>query len=274
MDRKLERKLDDLRKRIRKMDSALVAFSGGVDSAFLMRICRDELGEKAVAVTSLADNYPRSELAMARRVARIIGAKHLVIQSAKGDEELLRSPRLVRGAHLYSKLKSIAMRMKLENVLVGSHRDDAVERSKSFLAARRAGVCTPLLESDLSKAEIRLIARELGLPNWDVASSSEMKVRKTKGLPGKAALGAARAYLRIAAPEASYGFHGARIIIGIPGGEAAVWLVSRLKTLQTRLRGLGFSEVILKVSGSPSRKVLSMKKSVKGITAKAKGKRG
>jgi uncharacterized protein len=173
MDRTLERKLTTLRTSIRKLDGALVAFSGGVDSTFLMRVCREELGEKAVAVTTLSENYPRSELSVARRIAKIIGVRHLVINPAK-----IRGPRPPRrqgsggNSNAYSAMKAVAMRMKLGNVLDGSHMDDAGERGRSFRAARAANVRSPLLESNLSKAEIRFLARELGLPNWDKPPSS------------------------------------------------------------------------------------------------------
>ncbi len=188
MERDLERKLASLRKKIRKLDSALVAFSGGVDSTFLTRICREELGEKAVAVTSLSTSYPKTELSLARRVARIVGVKHVVVD-----------PAAAAGAHLpengnsnmYSYLKSLAMRMKLKHVLVASHLDDLREGGSNITAARRARVRTPLLESDLSKAEIRLLAKELGLPNWDKPASSESRAY---GKGGR--LKAAQAYIR------------------------------------------------------------------------------
>lgn len=177
MNKTLERKLDDLRNRIRKLDGALVAFSGGVDSTFLMRICREELGEKAVAVTALSDNYPASELSLARKVAKILGAKHVTYASDSGGR--IRGPANVCKGKMYSCLKSLAARMSVKNILDGSHKDDASQRGFSFLAARQAGVKSPLLESDLSKAEIRLLAKELKLPNWDKPSSSGHNVKKT-----------------------------------------------------------------------------------------------
>ncbi|MFZ5501501.1 MAG: hypothetical protein ACOY58_06285 [Candidatus Micrarchaeota archaeon] len=117
MEKALEHKVTKLRERIRKLDGALVAFSGGVDSAFLMRIVRDELGDKAVAVTALPKGYPRADLAMARRVAKILGVKHLVVRQQKADHETAgicngARAHAVHGCNLYSQLKSVAMRMK------------------------------------------------------------------------------------------------------------------------------------------------------------------
>lgn len=171
IDETLESKLEDLRRRIRRLDSALIAFSGGVDSTFLMRICRDELGEKAVAVTASSPDYPGSELTLAKRVAKILGVKHVVYDPVAHEREPHRGAQKCRSTNLYSSLKCLAMRMKVKSVLDASHRDDADEGGKMFIAARQAGIRSPLLESQLSKAEVRLLAKEFGLPNWDMPSS-------------------------------------------------------------------------------------------------------
>lgn len=161
MDSTLEKKLNTLRNKIRKLDSAVIAFSGRLDSTLLLRICRDELGDRAVAVTSISDDYPSSELAIARRVAKIVGVKHVVIDNS---EKIHTSPRV------YSNMKSLAMRMQLKHVIDGSHRDDARKKHAKYLAARRARLKSPLLETNLSKAEIKLLAKELGLPSFDKKS--------------------------------------------------------------------------------------------------------
>jgi uncharacterized protein len=240
MDKNLERKLGSLRKRIRKLDSALVAFSGGVDSTFLMRICREELGEKAVAVTALSENYPKSELSLARRVAKIVGVRHMVLDSSSNTDG--RAPvNVCRGANLYSCLKSVAMRMKVKHVLNGSHTDDMSERGKQFIAARRAGVRSPLLESDLSKAEIRLLAKELGLPNWDKPSSSKAKMKRPDAVE-------ARDYLSINYPGATLQTEGSKALI--LAGRKLSDIAKNLEKIERKLRTLGFSEVTLKVGPS------------------------
>jgi len=224
-----------------------VAFSGGVDSSFLMRICREELGEKAVAVTALSDNYPRSELSIARRVAKIIGVKHVVYDPSKPvcEPRLPRASGAAKGSNLYSSMKCIAMRMRLKHVLDGSHQNDADERGRSYLEARRAGVRSPLLESNLSKAEIRLLAKEFGLPNWDKPPSGASRLRKAD----KDAIrrSEARVYLLSLCKGAHVRLHGkcAYIIVGKGG---LVSLARRICEIRKKMKSLGFSEVFLKLA--------------------------
>jgi len=171
-------KLAMLRKKIRKMDSALVAFSGGVDSSFLLRICREELGEQAVAVTSLSHVYPQSELLMARRVARLLGASHVVLAPEENSDE--NEEEIPMDSGTYTNLKGLAMRMQLKNVIDASHKDDFDSRSKSLLAARRAGVKSPLLECGITKAEINLLAKEFSIDSKTKKLSKLKTTKKSK----------------------------------------------------------------------------------------------
>jgi uncharacterized protein len=255
MDNGLERKLSRLREHIRKLDTVLVAFSGGVDSTFLMRICREELGDKAVAVTALSEDYPKSELSMAKRVAKIIGIKHLTIDPCNQNAPQNTKLTVPRGSNLYSYLKSVAMRMKLRHVLDGSHRDDALAKGNSFLAARRAGVHSPLLESDLSKAEIRLLAKELGLPNWDKPASSAKKTQNTKPKTQNPKRNSGRLiqnpevvklYVRSICPTANIKVVGKKVAIIIKE-NLMVGLAKHLGVLRKKLKALGFSEIVFKL---------------------------
>ncbi len=239
MDKRLEGKLQDLRDRIRKLDGALVAYSGGVDSTLLLRICREELGDKAVAVTALSETYPASELLLAKRVARIIGARHVTY----------RPGRVRPGSAIYGGLKGMATRLRLRNVLDGSHKDDAAERNFSFVAARQAGIRSPLLESGLSKAEIRLLAKEFGLPNWDkLASASRPAPDGVPRMPLIKKLAAARRYLVLTGFRAcSLVVSGRNICISCSRKDM-VRLSSRMPAIRKKMRSLGFLEALLRLS--------------------------
>jgi len=170
MENRLEKKLDKLRKGIRKLDSVLVTFSGGIDSAFLLRICREELGEKAIAVTAFSDSYPQDELSMAKHIAKALGAKHITIK----ENDMVDMIEDAEDVNFV--LKELAATLDLKNVLNAHHMEHT--RSKSFLAARRAGLRSPLMEAGLNKAEIRLLAKYLGLPALD--EIGKKKTRKKK----------------------------------------------------------------------------------------------
>jgi uncharacterized protein len=233
MKKSLERKLNKLRKKIRSLDSAMVAFSGGVDSSLVMRICREELGENAVAVTTLSSDYPKSELSLARRVAKIIGVKHITYDpSDDSDDEPHHN-------QTYSSIKSLAMRMKVKNVVDGSHKDDKSEKGASYVAAKKAGIKSPLLESDLTKAEIRMLSKELGLPNWDRKSSSARKSAKlSKAKKFLESLGAKKTAIRA---------RGKKIYI-IPHKSELAKLMKQMEKIKKKMNSLGFSQVLIELS--------------------------
>jgi len=250
MDKNLERKLADLRTRIRKLDSAIVAFSGGVDSSLLMRVCRDELGDKAVAVTAFAGDYPSSELSLARRIAKVVGARHMVHKIAPYPGN---GGTPCKGK-VFSSLKDLAARLKMKNVLDGSHRDDASEKGFSFIAARAAGVRSPLLEAGLSKAEVRLLAKELGLPNWDRPSSGcsgelEASLQEIRGGSGFKKLQAAKRYLKstikIKVPMLCKSGKKLRIVLS---KDDLVKVARKIDAVRKRMKALGFSDVMLCLS--------------------------
>ena len=233
MKKSLERKLNKLRKKIRKLDSAMVAFSGGVDSSLVMRICREELGENAVAVTTLSSDYPKSELILARRVAKIIGVKHITYDpSDDSDDEPHHN-------QTYSSLKSLAIRMKVKNVIDGSHKDDKSEKGQSYVAAKKAGIKSPLIESDLTKAEIRMLSKELGLPNWDRKSSSARKAARIRK---------AKKFLEsIGAKKAAVKSRGKKLYI-LPHGSELAKLTKEMDKIKKKMKSIGFSQVLIELS--------------------------
>ncbi len=189
LDSDILRKVNALRRKIRSLDSVMISFSGGVDSSVLTRICREELGERAVAVTALTDDYPKSDLSVASSVARVIGVKHVVMGTEMPVEQLKAAPKMARvkikGAKLYAELKALASSMDIKHVVDGSHSDDVDENGSSFNNAKLHGVKSPMVDAGLTKKEIRAIAKKMKLPNWDRKASGKKKV-KTKSANVKA----------------------------------------------------------------------------------------
>jgi pyridinium-3,5-biscarboxylic acid mononucleotide sulfurtransferase len=239
MEKSVERKLEELRRHIRRLDSALASCAGTVDNSFLMRICREELGEKALAVRMLADSYPKGEISMAGRVAKVMGAKRQPRPSDSLQTSRKSSP-AIRNSHLYSSLKSLAMRTILRRALRDAGQSS--EDSRRMIAVRQAGIHSPILETNVSKAEIRVLAKELGLPNWDKAKSART-------------VGQIRAHRKAAVVKRyleSIGFHYAEV--SIIGGKAYIAVAKTQKficclpQIKKRMRSLGVSGVLLLLS--------------------------
>jgi uncharacterized protein len=167
----IETKLDKLKNRLKEMESVLIAYSGGVDSTFLLKIAMDMLGDNVLAVTARSETYTRREYEEAVAFARTFGVKHLVVSTKELEIQNFSSNPINRCYYckkeLFTMLKEIANKNNIKHVIDGTNADDTDDYRPGLLAIEELGVRSPLKEAGLSKQEIRTISREMNLPTWD-----------------------------------------------------------------------------------------------------------
>jgi uncharacterized protein len=171
----LEKKYRKLKSQVRRLGSVVVAYSGGVDSALVLKVAKDELGHNAIAVTSDSPSVPRSELTEASAIARSIGARHVVVQTNEIDNPNYAANPVNRcyfcKSELYAHLTTVARREGVRHVVNGTNLDDLGDYRPGLLAASEFTVVSPLRDAGFTKADVRLLAKRLGLRIWDKPAS-------------------------------------------------------------------------------------------------------
>lgn len=167
----LNEKFDLLKSNIEKMGSLAVAFSGGVDSTFLLKVAHDVLGDNVLAITARSATFPEREFKEAVEFAKSIGAKHEIIVSEELDIEGFSDNPTNRcylcKNELFTKIKESAERHGIKYIADGSNVDDLGDYRPGLQAIKELGVVSPLREAGLTKDDIRTLSKEMGLPTWD-----------------------------------------------------------------------------------------------------------
>ena len=161
--------------------SLIVGFSGGADSALLLKAAVDALGSRVLAVTAVSPSLPKSELDEARKIAAEIGSRHKLVDSHEMEEAGYRenSPRRCYfcKAELFDILKEEASREGADAFAYGAITDDLGDFRPGMDAAKEAGALAPLIEAGISKGEVRELSRYLGLTTWDKPASACLSSR-------------------------------------------------------------------------------------------------
>jgi uncharacterized protein len=183
----LDAKWNALLDSIRALESCVVAFSGGVDSALLLKAGVVALGDRAIAATGLSETYAPEEMEEARAVAAEIGAVHVMVRTME-----LTDPRYANNSHqrcffckteLYTQLLAYAQQHGYAAVIDGTNADDLGDFRPGIRAANQLGVRSPLQEAGLSKQDIRDISQWLALPTWDKPAAACLSSRFAYGDP-------------------------------------------------------------------------------------------
>lgn len=179
-------KYEQLKNLIKEMESVVVAFSGGVDSTFLLKVAIDVLGvENVLAVTADSESFPSTELEVSKRLALKIGAPHTIIEVSElaipGYKENTHNRCYFCKKGLFEQLKPILLNRGFRNIIFGLIADDMNEHRPGSRAAEEFGVKAPLQEVELYKTEIRELSKQLKLETWDKPSYACLSSRIAYG---------------------------------------------------------------------------------------------
>lgn len=258
-------KLQQLQSIFREMDSALIAYSGGVDSALMAKVAYDILGDRAVAVTAISPSLLPEDLVAAKQQAIEIGIAHHLVETHEMDDPNYAQNPVNRcyfcKSELYDTLKPIALSWGYAYVIDGINADDLQDYRPGIQAAKERGTRSPLAEVGMTKLEVRQLSQALNLPWWDKPAQPCLSSRFPYGeqitVEKLQRVGQAERYLR------GLGFKTLRVRsqaetarIELPAADIQSFVLQTdLPALVTAFKSYGFTTVTLDLEGFYSGKL-------------------
>ena len=251
-------KLENLKNILRGLKRVVVAYSGGLDSTFLLKAAVDALGkDNVLAVTARSETYPLSEYKEAKAIARSLGARHLTINTRELDIKNFRSNPVNRCYYckkeLFKRLNAIKDEYGMKYVVDGTNLDDLKDIRHGSRAAKEEGIKRPLLEAKIAKGEIRKLSKNLRLPTWSkpsfacLASRFPFNERITVG--GLKRIEDAETRMRrMGFKQVRVRLHGKTARIEVSEDDLGLGLKLKDKIVK-ELKGLGFVYVTLDLEG-------------------------
>ena len=251
------RKLARLRKILKELDSAVLAFSGGLDSSFLLKVANDTLGNKLLAVTANSATYPKSELDFSRKLAKSLGARHRVINTCElSDKKFSLNPSnrcYFCKKELFLQLKKIARKEKLKFVIDAQNISDKGDFRPGTKAKNELGIRSPLEEAGFNKKDIRQLSKKMKLPSWDKPAAACLASRIPYGrkisVPVLKRIEKAEEFLRkLGAKQVRLRHYDNFCRIETLPHDFALLIKQRAKIVK-QLKGLGYNYITLDLQG-------------------------